>query len=164
MCDDDGMMLVGSIPWSLQGKRVCRQFWEHAHGLGHVTVDTISKAIREKKQKQTTTTKNSQAIRAGALSAPDVTSADQKERSYGFQASKADAWFLQLHKNLGEPLPDADPDQEKLLSDAVLNAEDIQVSPGGCNANFRWHLAQIRKIAYRLFMGVVGLLNLRSNL
>jgi len=136
-CDDDGLVRLGHVQWTLQGKRVCRQFWEHAHAVGHATVDTLS-----------------QAIRNGALSAPDVTSAHQRDRLSGIQASKADAWFLQLHKNLGEPLPDADREQQKLLVDEALNAEEIEVSLGGCNANFRLHLAQIKKIAYMLFIGV----------
>ena len=136
-------MNLGFTKWKLQGNRVCRQFWEHSHAIGHATVDALTKAIR-----------------AGALTAPDVTSADQKEYSPGVQTSKADAWFLQCHKNLADPLPDADRDQLNLMADEILACEEIEVSPGGCNANFRWHLAQIKQITYRLFIGIVGLLNL----
>ena len=78
--------------------------------MGHATVDSLSRAIRN-----------------GASVVPPV---DRKQRIpsafSGFQASKVDAWFLQLHKSLGETMPDADNDM------LVLDAEEIEVLLGCC--------------------------------
>ena len=37
VCNADGTMNEGRINWQTeyQGHRVCRAFWEHAHGTGH---------------------------------------------------------------------------------------------------------------------------------
>ena len=35
VCNADGTMNEGRINWQYQGHRVCRVFWEHAHGTGH---------------------------------------------------------------------------------------------------------------------------------
>ena len=105
VCDADGNMTLGNTKWTLEGKHVCRTFWEHAHALGHGTVDSMKTLIRN-----------------GALELP-VQISRMPAATSRLQFQKADAWFLMVHQDLGEPLAEADPllarqDENELLEDA----------------------------------------------
>jgi hypothetical protein len=92
VCDKDGHPMLGNMKWALEGVRVCRNFFEYAHGLGHGTVDKLLKLIRE-----------------GALEPPEAALRMPGFRS-GTQSQKADFWFFDLWQSLAEPLAEADDD------------------------------------------------------
>ena len=93
VCNADGTMNEGRINWQYQGHRVCRAFWEHAHGTGHKQVDKIKGLI------------------VNGHNAPLAPSKRRMPRACSQQQyHKADHWFFSLYQSLGEPLANEDKD------------------------------------------------------
>ena len=105
--DKDGHVIVqGRTSWTLRGQVVCRPFWEYAHGLGHGVVDKALKVLR--------------AGGAEPMEAmPRLPCA-----SSGHAWRQADAWFLRVHQDLGEPLAIADPAMHHLEAHELLESPD----------------------------------------
>ena len=76
----------GRAKWIVQNTPVCRPFWEHAHSVGHSTVDKLLKLIRAVAQSPP---------RRG----PRIPGVSHKK-----QYMMADARFLELYKTVAEPL------------------------------------------------------------
>jgi hypothetical protein len=95
VCDKEGRPAIGNMKWELDGIRVCRPFFEYAHGLGHGTVDKQLRVIRE-----------------GAVEPPEAAPRMPASRS-GLQTQKADFWFFDLWQSLAEPLAEEDPEMLK---------------------------------------------------
>ena len=92
VCDKDGHFLIGRTKWTIGGVHVCRPFWEYAHALGSSTVDKVRKLL-------------SSGASAPLAPLPRMPSSVAKKQYF-----KADAWFLVLYQDLGEPLAVSDPD------------------------------------------------------
>ena len=103
--DKDGNVHLGHIKFSLMDQRVCRPFWEHAHALGHGTIDKYRSMIRD-----------------GATELPAAVPR-MPSRTAKVQYFKADAWLADLHQDLGEPLAVADPGLMDLDGHALVDDE-----------------------------------------
>ncbi len=86
VCDKDGAVEVGYTKFTICGQRVCRTFWEYYHAIGHDTLDKYKNFIRN-----------------GATSLPSKSPRMPGVRTPA-EFAKADAWFFQMHQDLGEPL------------------------------------------------------------
>ncbi len=97
--DDLGTMANGRAKWTFKGQVVCRHFWAHVHNTSPSTIDKYRKHIRE-----------------GGVKPPEHLPKVPSVKS-GIQGSKADAWFLQLYTDLGEPYPMEDGSEEISLEE-----------------------------------------------
>ena len=93
VCNADGTLNHGRVNWQHQGHRVCRPFWQYAHGTGNKQIDKIKRLI------------------LNGHNAPLAPSKTRMPRPCARQSFyKADNWFYSLYRSLGEPLANADHD------------------------------------------------------
>ena len=106
MTSDNGNVIQGYIKFSIDGNRVCRAFWEHAHAISKVTFDRMRKIIQN-----------------GATALPTARMPRARGSKEKRQYLKADTWFLNLYTGLGEPL--AVSDASLLHPDDFVSVDEV---------------------------------------
>ena len=126
LTDADGLVRLGKASWSFQDKRVCRPFWEWSHAAGHGTVDKYAKLIRQ-----------------GHTSLPSNDCGVRPRDQY----FRADEWFLNLYRRLGEPLAVEDPAlideaEHEVITDTTHPLWNMSINVGAMTAGK--HIVQKR--------------------
>ena len=97
---------LGKIKFSFHGQHVCRPFWEHVYYTGPSQVD--------KAKKYATAGHVQMPVREAPAQMP------------GHAASKADAWFLSVWRDLGEPMAIENPEALNMTEHMLI---DIPLHP-----------------------------------